>query len=522
MGQRRAEALGDGIAFRCSRTHPGALQALLLKGDAFTLGREGGPALVVHQAEFAAFLGEAQIGVVLAQDKPVFGSRGEHAVRLLGAQGDQVVHQHADVGLVAARAPGFLALGAQRGVGAGEQALGTGFFITGGAIDLAGEEQPADDLGLEAVLQVARVEVVVFDRVAGTNDMGVLHATDGADDLQLHIEGQRGGDAVGVKLVGGQAFRLEENLVAVLVGEAMDLVLDGRAIARADAFDHTGIHRRAIKIAGDDFVGSCIGVGDPAAHLPRMLFLGTEERHHRDRGIAGLFGHHREIHRTAIDAWRGAGLQATDAQGQFAQALGQGDGGRIASAATGIVLQTDVDKSAEEGAGCEHHGFCVEAQTHLGHYAFDLVVFHDQVIAGLLEYPQVRLVLQDFAYRRLVEHAVGLGTGSAYGRALAAVQDAELDAAQVSGGSHGAAEGIDFLDQVALADAADGRVAAHLPEGFHIVGQQQGLHAHACSRERSLSAGMAAADHDHVKTGREVHRAPRACPGMGNRESRTV
>ena len=35
-------------------------------------------------------------------------------------------------------------------------------------------------------------------------------------------------------------------------------------------------------------------------------------------------------------------------------------------------------------------------------------------------------------------------------------------------------------------------------------------------------AGMTAADHDHVKTGREVHHAPRACRKRGNREGAQV
>ncbi len=242
-----------------------------------------------------------------------------------------------------------------------------------------------------------------------------------------------------------------------------------------------------------------------------MHFPGTEEGHHRDRGIARLLGHHAEVDAAPIDARRRPGLQAADPQRQLAQALGQGDGGRIAGAAAGVVLQADVDKSAEEGAGGQHHVVRMEAQTHLGHHAADLILLDDQVVAGLLEYPQVGLVLQCLAHRGLVEDAVGLCTRGAYGRALAAVQDAELDAAFVGGQRHGAAQGIDFLDQMALADPADGGVAAHLAQGFHIVGQQQRLHAHACSRECGLGAGMAAADHDHVKTGREIHHAPRAC-----------
>jgi hypothetical protein len=121
--------------------------------------------------ELAALLGEAQVGVVLAQAQAVLGARGEHAVGLGHAAGDQVVHQHAEVGLVAARAPGLAALHLQRGVGAGEQALRGGFLVAGGAVDLAGEEQPADRLGLQAGLEVARVEVVVLDGVAGAQDV---------------------------------------------------------------------------------------------------------------------------------------------------------------------------------------------------------------------------------------------------------------------------------------------------------------------------------------------------------------
>jgi len=64
---------------------------------------------------------------------------------------------------------------------------------------------------------------------------------------------------------------------------------------------------------------------------------------------------------------------------------------------------------------------------------------------------------------------------------------------------------------MALADPTDGRVAAHLPERFDVVCQQQGFHAHARSSQRRFGTGMATADHDDIKTGREIHHAPRAC-----------
>ena len=70
---------------------------------------------------------------------------------------------------------------------------------------------------------------------------------------------------------------------------------------------------------------------------------------------------------------------------------------------------------------------------------------------------------------------------------------------------HRAAQRIDLLDQMALADAADRRIAGHLAQRLDVVGQQQRARAHPGRCERSLGAGMAAADDDDVETLREVH-----------------
>ena len=139
-----------------------------------------------------------------------------------------------------------------------------------------------------------------------------------------------------------------------------------------------------------------------------------------------------------------------------------------------------MDKSTKEGACCQNHGISHETQAHLGHYATHLILFNDQVISGLLKYPQVGLVFQDFAYGGLVQDAVGLCTGRPYCRAFASVEYAELNTAFIGGYRHRAAKGIDFFNQMAFTNPANRRIAAHLPEGFHVVGQQQGFYTHAC------------------------------------------
>ena len=75
----------------------------------------------------------------------------------------------------------------------------------------------------------------------------------------------------------------------------------------------------------------------------------------------------------------------------------------------------------------------------------------------------------------------------------------------VGGDRHRAAERVDLLDEVPLADAADRRVAGHLAERLDAVRQQQRLAAHPRGGERRLGAGVAAADDDDVETLREFH-----------------
>jgi hypothetical protein len=101
--------------------------------------------------------------------------------------------------------------------------------------------------------------------------MAVLQAADRAHDRQLHIERQAGRNPVRVDLVRRQAFRFEEDVVAVLAGETMNLVFDRRAVARPNAFDDAGVHRRAIEIGADDVVRPRVGAGDPARQLLRVL-----------------------------------------------------------------------------------------------------------------------------------------------------------------------------------------------------------------------------------------------------------
>ena len=51
-----------------------------------------------------------------------------------------------------------------------KKSLCRSLFIACGAVDLAGEKQSAQASRFERRIQLARIDVVVFDRVAGTHD----------------------------------------------------------------------------------------------------------------------------------------------------------------------------------------------------------------------------------------------------------------------------------------------------------------------------------------------------------------
>ena len=345
--------------------------------------------------------------------------------------------------------------------------------------------------------------------------MSLLEAGDGVDQVELHVERQAGRDAVGIELVRAQAFRFEEDLVRRLVGEAMDLVLDRRAVARTHSLDDARVERASIEAGTDDVVSARLCVGDPARHLAGMLAGIAEEGEHRHRiEVARLLLAAREVDGAPVDARRRAGFQAALRQLQLAQAMRERDGGGIAGASGRIMGEPHVHEAVQESARGEHDGACVKAQAELGDGAGDPVAFQDEVVDALLEQPEIGLVLQTATDGLPVQHAIGLGASGPDGRPLARVQDAELDAGFVGSGGHRAAQCVDLLDEVPLADSSDRRVARHLAERLDAVGEQQRTATHARRSERGFGAGVAATDDDDVELLGKVDTCHRKTSGL--------
>ena len=75
---------------------------------------------------------------------------------------------------------------------------------------------------------------------------------------------------------------------------------------------------------------------------------------------------------------------------------------------------------------------------------------------------EVRRVREELLHRAPIEFPVGLSARALDRGALAAVENAKLDAREVGGARHHPVKRVNLAHQVAFAEAADGRVAGHL------------------------------------------------------------
>ena len=150
-----------------------------------------------------------------------------------------------------------------------DQSLGGGFLIARCAVDLPGEIQPLDALGLQRRVKLRRRTVVVFHSVTRPEDLGIFKATNAPDKAVLHLERQACGNAVYVDLVGVTTLGLQKKLVRGLLCEFHDLVLDAGTVARPNALDYSREERRLVEVRPDDLMSKAVRMRNPAGNLPR-------------------------------------------------------------------------------------------------------------------------------------------------------------------------------------------------------------------------------------------------------------
>ena len=220
-----------------------------------------------HQAQPVAGFHEPLIRIVLAQQEPVFRPRGKHPVRLPGILRDEIVDQHADIGLRAIQDQRRVPLDLKGRIDPGHESLGRSLFISRSPVDLPGMIQTLHVFGFEGLMELVRRKVVVFDGIPWLQHGGTFQAGDGLQHGRLHVHRQAGRDAVGVKGRGIQFLGLYKDLVLGFILKPDNLVLDGRAIARPRGIDHPHVHRRTVQIVPDDVMRPFSGIREMTGNL---------------------------------------------------------------------------------------------------------------------------------------------------------------------------------------------------------------------------------------------------------------
>src|SRR5581483_8184573 len=100
--------------------------------------------------------------------------------------------------------------------------------------------------------------------------------------------------------------------------------------------------------------------------------------------------------------------------------------------------------------------------------ALNCAVFNKQRFHAALTQGEARTIFQNPLHPLTVECLVGLCARCANRWPLLGVEDSKLNSGLVDRKPHLAAERVDFLHQVALADAANGGIARHLADVIQI------------------------------------------------------
>ena len=287
--------------------------------------------------------------------------------------------------------------------------------------------------------------------------------------------------------------------MARLVGEAHHLVLDRRAIAWTDPLDAPCIHRRAMDVGANQLVRAFVGVGDVAVDLlqAREARAIGGRRKRRGARVTTIGLKRLPTNGAARKTRRRPRLQTTEHQPKASEIPADASGRAFADAPARALAVTCVHHRAQEGARRHHH----RAGTNLT----PIREPHPQHAASIQQQPLRRAFhqLDPRAAHRLgrrltVLVPITLATRPPHRRALAPIEHLELDPRLIRQAPHGPSERIDLTDDLALAEPADGGVAAHLAEFVEAEGDEGDGAAEAAGGEGGFEAGVATADDGDV------------------------
>src|SRR5579862_3054118 len=178
------------------------------------------------------------------------------------------------------------------------------------------------------------------------------------------------------------------------------------------------------------------------------------------------------------------------------------NGWRFARAAAGDSrLGAYMNPPAQERAGRDHHGSRPEAAAlerfESDHATGSLV--DEQTRHRALNTAQVRVPFQQRTDGSPVQAAVALRARRPHSGPLAPIEHTELQCRQIRCTTHDSTQRVDLAHDGPFGNAADGRVAGHLPDGLERARYESHASADTSGRHSRFGAGVTGADYQNVK-----------------------
>src|SRR5947209_5469786 len=106
----------------------------------------------------------------MPEEKTMLGAAGEHAVRFRSSLRNQIIDEHAYIGISPGQRESRSKCKFEGSIRSGNEPLSCRFFVARSSVDLAGKIEMGDPLRFKSVEELGRGTVVIFHRVTGAHD----------------------------------------------------------------------------------------------------------------------------------------------------------------------------------------------------------------------------------------------------------------------------------------------------------------------------------------------------------------
>ena len=256
-----------------------------------------------NETRLVPILPYSSIRIILTEQKPVLSAACHHTVGFKVFFRHKIVDENADIRFRPHEDKSFLPFQIISGINSRHNSLGCGFLITGASVELSAGEKSCNFSEFKSASKLLRSQTVVLDRVGIPHNVRIFKTGNRPIHRELNILGHGTRHSVDIHFTRISAFRLNKDLMSVLIRKLHDFILNGRAVARPFGFYHTSIKRRTVDIFADHPVRLFIGVSEPAGDLLdlyRIRIRGKGEWN--DSLITLLLGHLRKVDASPINS----------------------------------------------------------------------------------------------------------------------------------------------------------------------------------------------------------------------------